>query len=209
MKPTVSPSVVDIPPDPVFTMRRRSIAAVVLGWAAFVCMMVSVNGVYAQKPDTSGHKAFAPEIPKTWDDKSMATLELPLASPAGSPRQVSAAYYYQIPVRPIYKSYPVYVPGHASSDHELPSYMEWLKQQEPEIVWGIDPKTGVMHTPPLKTEADWIKAGELVFDSPIIFTDPPPPQLVRQLYEGGRPIASSGIDPFVVWVMRLERAGER
>ena len=43
----------------------------------------------------------------------------------------------------------------------------------------------------------------MVFDSPIIFTEPPPPQLVRQLYEaGGRPIPSSGIDPFVVWVVR-------
>ena len=157
-----------------------------------------VNNGQAQKPDASAPKAFSPNIAKTWDDKAMATLELPLANPAGSPKHVSADYYYQIPVRPIYKSYPGYV-----RDRQPPGYMEWLKEQEPEIVWGVDPKTGVNHAPPLKTEADWIKAGEMVFDSPITFTEPPPPQLTRQLYEaGGRPVPSSGIDPFVVWVIR-------
>jgi cytochrome c553 len=197
MKPSVSPPVVHIP-DAVFTMRHRSIALIMVGSLAFVCIAVLVSSSQAQKADASDRKSFAPEIPKTWDDEAMATLEVPLANPVGSPKHVSADYYYHIPVRPIYKSYPVYVP-----DHESPGYMEWLKQQEPEIVWGLDPKTGVEHTPPLKTEADWIKAGEMVFDSPIIFTEPPPPQLVRQLYEaGGRPVPSSGIDPFVVWVIR-------
>jgi hypothetical protein len=38
--------------------------------------------------------------------------------------------------------------------------MDWLKRQEPVILW--DDKG---HAPPLKTEADWIKAGEMVFDS--------------------------------------------
>jgi hypothetical protein len=142
--------------------------------------------------------AFGSRIPKTWDDQEMAALELPLANPVGSPKHVSADYYYRIPVRPIYKSYPVYVPG-----HEPPGYMERLKREEPEVVWGMDPKTGVMHRPPLKTQADWIKAGEMVFDSPIIFTEPPPPEFLRQLYEiGGRPIPSNDIDPFEVWVVR-------
>jgi hypothetical protein len=40
--------------------------------------------------------------------------------------------------------------------------MNWLKQLEPEIVW--DDKG---HAPPLKTEVDWIKAGEIVFDAPV------------------------------------------
>jgi hypothetical protein len=42
--------------------------------------------------------------------------------------------------------------------------MEWLKRQEPVVVW--DDKG---HSPPLKTEADWIKAGEIVFDAPIVY----------------------------------------
>ena len=203
VKCRVRPPVVQIPLNAVFTTRHRSIAAVALGSLVFVCMALLVNSGQAQKLDASDRKSFAPEIPKTWNDEAMATLELPLANPVGSARQVSADYYYRIPVRPIYKSYPAYVPGQEPPGHEFPGYMEWLKEQEPEIVWGLDPKTGVEHTPPLKTEADWIKAGEMVFDSPIIFTEPPPPQLVRQLYEaGGRPVTSSGIDPFVVWVIR-------
>jgi hypothetical protein len=53
----------------------------------------------------------APVIPKTWDDQAIATLEVPLANPVGSPKHVSADYYYRIPVAPIYKSYPVYAPS--------------------------------------------------------------------------------------------------
>jgi hypothetical protein len=86
----------------------------------------------------------------------MATLEVPLANPIGSPKHVSAGYYYRIPVRPIYKSYPVYAPG-----HEPPGYMDRLRRQEPQTVWD-----DAGHAPPLETEADWIKAGEIVFESP-------------------------------------------
>jgi hypothetical protein len=121
----------------------------------------------SEKPDTPqrGSDAlprFTPNIPRTWDDAAMATLEVQLANPIGSPKHVPASYYYKIPVHPIYKSYPVFAPG-----HEPPGYMDWLRQQEPQIIWGVDPKTGVMHAPPLRTEADWIKAGEVVFDAPI------------------------------------------
>jgi hypothetical protein len=111
-------------------------------------------------------RPFKPAIPKTWDDAAMATLEVALANPIGSPKHVSADYYYKIPVRPIYKSYPVYAPG-----HEPPGYMDWLRQEEPKVVWGVDPKTGAKHAPPLLTEADWINAGELVFDAPIAFNE--------------------------------------
>jgi hypothetical protein len=88
--------------------------------------------------------AGAQPIPKTWDDQAIATLEIPLADPVGSPKHVSADYYYRIPVAPIYKSYPVYAPG-----HEPPGYMDWLKQQEPEILWN-----DAGHAPPLQTDAD-------------------------------------------------------
>src|SRR5438034_7241503 len=49
----------------------------------------------AQKPGA----AFHPVIPRTWDDAPMAELEVPLADPIGSPKHVSADYYYKIPVR--------------------------------------------------------------------------------------------------------------
>jgi hypothetical protein len=100
-----------------------------------------------------------PVIPRTWDDAAMATLEVPLANPIGSPKHVSADYYYRIPVRPIYKGYPVYAPG-----HEPPGYMDWLKRQEPVVVWDDGD-----HRPPLHTQPDWIRAGEAVFDAAVFY----------------------------------------
>lgn len=119
--------------------------------AFVVASLVSVPAGWAQKSGGT----FRPEIPKTWDDAAIAAIEVPLADPAGSPKHVSAAYYYKMPVRPIYKEYPVYAPG-----HEPAGYLDWLKRQEPVILW--DDKG---HRPPLKTQKDWIRAGELVFDS--------------------------------------------
>jgi hypothetical protein len=144
----------------------------------------------AQKPDA----AFKPIIPKTWDDDVMPSLEVPLSEASASPVHVSADYYYRIPVRPIYKSYPVYHP-----DKEPPGYLEWLKQQEPEI--AFDPAR-------LKTEADWIKAGELVFDAPI-FTGtlflPLPDRIYlreKKWHEQVRaPIAKDGTLPFYRYVV--------
>jgi hypothetical protein len=94
-------------------------------------------------------------IPKTWDDEAVVSFELPLANPEFSPQHVSADYYYRMRVRPVHKSYPVYAPG-----REPAGYVEWLKQQEPQIVF--DPAT-------LQSEADWIRAGALVFDAPVTF----------------------------------------
>src|SRR5579859_7218662 len=140
-------------------MRYREYFAVVLSIFALVSTRSATPR--AETRPSKGH-TFPPVIPKMWDDAAMATLEVPLADPVGSPRHVSAEYYYNIPVRPIYKQYPVYAPG-----HEPPGYMDCLKQQEPQIVWGVDPKTGVKHAPPLATESDWIKAGGIVFNAAI------------------------------------------
>lgn len=82
-------------------------------------------------------------------------LELPLARADASPVQMTSEYYYAIGIRPVYKSYPIYAPG-----REPAGYLDWLKQQEPEIVFDLSK---------LKTEEDWIKAGELVFEAPSNF----------------------------------------
>ncbi|MEO7633299.1 MAG: di-heme oxidoredictase family protein [Blastocatellia bacterium] len=55
--------------------------------------------------------------------------------------------------RQVYKSYPVYAPG-----EEPAGYLDWLRTQEPKIAFDASK---------LKTEEDWIRAGELVFDTPI------------------------------------------
>lgn len=61
-----------------------------------------ISASQAQKPDA----AYTPVIPKTWDEQALADLEVPLADPSNSPKDISADDYYRIPVRPIYRSYP-------------------------------------------------------------------------------------------------------
>lgn len=119
--------------------------------------VVLVTCIVLLRAQSPHHAVFRPEIPKTWDDAAIATLELPLANPAGSPKHISADYYYKIPVRPIYRSYAVFAPG-----HEPPDYAEWLKQQEPVILWDDKGRA-----PPLKTRENWVSAGEIVFDAAI------------------------------------------
>ncbi len=129
-------------------MRVSKIKYVVLALFLVACGSAFIQ---TQKADAK----FLPAVPKAWDDEAMATLEVPLADSAHSPKHISTDYYYRIPVRPIYKSYPVYAPG-----KEPPGYQEWLKQQEPEEA---------IQVAELKTEADWLKAGEVVFDAPTSF----------------------------------------
>ena len=140
-----------------------------------------------------------PTIPRMWDDAEMPTLEVPLANPIGSPKPVSADYYYKIPVRSIYKQYPVYAPG-----HEPAGYMEWLKKQVPVILWDE-----TSHKPKLDTEADFIKAGELVLDAPIIYsTDNKGGFTMEDLRnpawyaKNNMPLTPDGILPFTHYVIR-------
>src|SRR5438067_193678 len=100
-------------------------------------------------------QAFHPQIPKTWDQKNLESMEVPASAPRYSPVPVPAEYYYSTPVRPVYRAYPVYAPG-----REPAGYMESLRNQEPKIIF--DPAQ-------LLSERDWIKAGELVFDAPFGF----------------------------------------
>lgn len=93
------------------------------------------------------------QIPRVWDDATISKLEIPLARPQYSPKHVSAEFYYKIPVRPIWKSYPVYHPDRAPA-----GYLEWLKAQEPQEMWN---------SAELRSEGDWVRAGEMVFDAPI------------------------------------------
>jgi len=140
-------------------------------------------------------KAAAPVVPKTWDDDAIATLEVPLANPIASPKHVFSDYYYRIPVPPIYKNYPVYAHG-----HEPPGYMEWLKQQEPVIVWN---DAGVF--PTLKNDADWIKAGEIVFNAPIDldrFVTIAEIEDSAWYKKTGTSVAADGTVPFTSYVIR-------
>ncbi len=163
--------------------------------APLLCVLVSATTPFQNSEAQTQRGGVAPVIPKTWDDAAMATLAVPLADPIGSPKHVSADSYYKIPVRPIYKSYPVYAPG-----HEPPNYMEWLKPQEPEVLWD-----DAGHRPRLDTEADWIKAREMVFDAPVTFSglaatsDVRDPEWYRKT---GVPVLKDGTMPFDSYVIR-------
>ena len=138
-------------------------------------------------------RTYSPVIPKVWDDAEMAELQLPLVDTAASPKQISADYYYRIPVRTIYKNYPVYAPG-----KEPAGYLEWLKEQKPQSAFEPDA---------LKNESDWIRAGELVFDSPNFYDNiaTVPEVSDPQWYEKlSVPVAKDGTLPWFRYVIREE-----
>jgi hypothetical protein len=177
---------------------RRSLRyAVGLMIIAGGAALVEGFGFGQEESDSGGHRSFAPVIPQTWDEEALQTLELPLANPAYSPVHVPASYYYQIPERPIYKSYPVYTPG-----HEPAGYWQRLHRAVPEVIWGKDDQ-GIEHRPPLQTEADWVRAGELVFDAAISYSAGPgflislanmrDPQFFATLQP---PVSADGVFPF-------------
>ncbi|HJQ68338.1 MAG TPA: di-heme oxidoredictase family protein [Blastocatellia bacterium] len=157
---------------------------------ALIVLLGFAAHIHAGKAQET-ENALTPAIPKTWDDRAMAELELPLADPTGSPVHVSADYYYRIPERPLYKSYPVYAPG-----KEPPGYEEWLKQREPEIAFDASK---------LKSEEDWIRAGEIVFDAPVFYNAVARVSDVRDpaWYEKSKiPVAKDGTAPFFHYVIR-------
>jgi len=141
-----------------------------------------------QKPATNQ----AISIPKTWDDQAMMSLQLPPADRSVSPKLISSDYYYRMPVRPIYKSYPIYRP-----DREPRGYMEELKRKEPQIIFDASK---------LKSEADWTKAGEMVFDAPIEFeTDTEFFSEIRGMdwfTKNNVPVTSEGVLPNMRYVVR-------
>jgi hypothetical protein len=163
-------------------------------WAALAALLLLSLRLPAQAP-----APFHPVIPKTWDDAAMAEVEVPLANPVGSPKHVKAEYYYKIPVRQIYKQYPVYAPG-----REPAGYIDWLKKQKPVVLWD-----DAASKPRLKTEADWVKAGEAVFSAPV-FTEPGDNAVIKMTdvrsadwyQKGGVPVTKDGILPFVHYVIR-------
>ncbi|HKS42566.1 MAG TPA: hypothetical protein VJX74_18280 [Blastocatellia bacterium] len=168
-------------------MQSRIIKSLVLTLFLAGSISVCIHSSRAQMAALN----YSPLIPRVWSDEEVAVLELPLADPAATPKHISADYYYSIPVRPIYKSYPVYAVG-----KEPPGYLEWLKQQEPERVFDVSK---------LKTESDWIAAGELVFDAPIFYNavvrlpDIQDPQWYEQT---GVQVAKDGTLPYFRYVIR-------
>ncbi|MES2645341.1 MAG: hypothetical protein V4717_00595 [Bacteroidota bacterium] len=92
-----------------------------------------------------------PDLPKIWTTERINSLFLPLADSTTKVSMPTEDYYYKQRERVIYKSYPMYMPG-----REPKGYFDWLRKQEPEIVFNAET---------IKTEADYLNAGEIVYDA--------------------------------------------
>jgi hypothetical protein len=152
-----------------------------------VCAILAVAG-------SGVAQTFHPDIPRVWDDKEVARLELPLAQRDRSPRYLTAEQYYALKIRPIYRSYPAYARG-----REPAGYREWLKQREPEVIFDASR---------LRTKEDWIQAGKLVFEYGVSFRPAPaeaPP--AERLHA---PVSPDGVLPPVAGGYRcvVRRKGE-
>lgn len=92
----------------------------------------------------------------------------------------------------MFRSYPVYHP-----DREPAGYMDRLRAAEPEVVFDAAS---------LRSDADWVAAGRLVFELPIDVDGP----IVRPSHVRDRewltrlrvPVARDGTIPFVRWIVR-------
>lgn len=135
--------------------------------------------------------SYRPEMPRTWADSAVASFELPLAEPEFTPDHVSEAYYYALPERVIWKTYPIYHP-----DREPEGYRDSLARLEPEVLFDAVSLT---------TEREWTEAGAHVFRAPIAYD-----QLVRPrdvvdadwYEENDLGLTSEGTFPWARWVIR-------
>ena len=89
------------------------------------------------------------DVPKTWDEQALHDWATPVAGLNVRPGHFSEAEYYRAPVDNL-RTYPVYYPG-----REPDGYWEMLQTVGPKPL--IEPAT-------LQTDADWIRAGQRVFE---------------------------------------------
>jgi mono/diheme cytochrome c family protein len=88
-------------------------------------------------------------VAKVWDEKALREWATPVASLNVRPRHFSEKEYYSAPVDNL-RTCPIYYPG-----REPQGYWEFLQKVGPQPL--IEPDK-------IKTEADWIEAGQRVFD---------------------------------------------
>jgi hypothetical protein len=114
-----------------------------------VGLVLLVGGTGCRPLFGQSNAAFEPTIPKTWDAAALETWATPLAGLNARPKHMTTARYYALPVDNL-RTYPVYAEG-----KEPPGYWEFLQKVGPQPL--IEPEM-------LKTEADWLNAGRIVFE---------------------------------------------
>lgn len=126
-----------------------------LGAASGALLVGVVLSVLADPDAAPGHSPTEQVIPRTWDEAALVDYEVPPPDPSIHPEFISAEYYYGIRERVIHQTYPVYRP-----DAEPVGYLDSIE--------ALGPRS-VLDTDTIDTEDEWIRAGELVFESPQIF----------------------------------------
>ena len=133
------------------------------------------------------------QIPRVWDLERIHTMHMPLPDSSVNFIPVSEEYYYKLPQRVAYKAYPFYMPGREPKD-----YFESLRKLQPEIIF--DAAT-------LKTEEDWVRAGEIIYDMPEVY-EPIDSAYLASLPELAKhwikfiPTTGDGVIPFLSIVVR-------
>ncbi len=122
--------------------RRRAIIGLFVAFGIFS----SSAGLGLAQQQSSSYK---PDIPKAWDEKALADWATPLAGLNVRPTHISPEQYYSLPVENL-RTYPVYLAG-----REPAGYWQMLNAVGPQPM--IEPAR-------LKSEADWIEAGRVVFE---------------------------------------------
>ena len=140
--------------------------------------------------------ASAQHVPKIWDARELATWATPVAGLNATPRFMSEAEYYRLPVDNL-RTYPVYHP-----DREPKGYAAWLKQQR--ALPLIEPGG-------MRSEQDWIAAGQRVFDELDTLlartSDPRALEYVRDrdaLRREGELVSKDGTLPGFRWVINTK-----
>jgi mono/diheme cytochrome c family protein len=152
-------------------------------FAAFAGLLavVAIGATRALPLNTHQQAIRKQAIPRVWDPEALKDLELPPPNADFTVEHIPPEYYYSLPERTIYKTYPMYAPG-----REPPGYVDSLKTLEPQIILDTDT---------LDTDAEWIRAGEFVFDTPQILLPLQSPFSPAALVRAGVPVAADGTLP--------------
>ncbi|HPN70765.1 MAG TPA: hypothetical protein PLZ32_14655, partial [Saprospiraceae bacterium] len=98
------------------------------------------------------------DIPKTWDMTEIMKFMLPTVDSTVTVRPISEEYYYKLPERKIFKSYPIRLTDDMEANRK---YIDSLKLLDPIDIFQNEPKT----------EQDLIRLGEEVFNAPLTTFD--------------------------------------
>ena len=135
-----------------------------------------------------------PAIPKVWNNEQLQSMHLPFPDTLVKLSFITEEEYDKLPERVSYKTYPFYMPG-----SEPPGYYDSLSKIEPVINFNEDN---------LKTETDWINAGELIYELPMNFFPLDSamlsllPAMAAKWKAAGVHANKKGIIPFVVISIR-------